>query len=77
MRATTSRHQEHQTDAPPLGLAINAAAVSVGVGRWSIYAAINSGALRAVKIGSRTIILESDLKTWMAQLPSYTVGGRS
>ncbi len=75
MRATSLRHQENQTDAPPLGMTINAAALRAGVGRWSIYAAINSGALRAVKIGSRTIILESDIRAWLAQLPSYTVGG--
>ena len=77
MHATTTPRRENQTEAPPLGMPINAAAVRAGVGRWSIYAAINSGSLRAVKIGSRTIILESDLKSWLDSLSSYTVGGRS
>ena len=70
----TPRHQENRNDAP-LGRSINAAALRAGVGRSTVYAAINSGALRARKAGRRTLILDIDLKTWLDSLPAYTVGG--
>jgi hypothetical protein len=75
MRATTTRRQENQTEAPPLGLPINAAAIRAGLGVWTIRAAINSRALIAKKAGRRTLILESDLRAWLDALPTYSVGG--
>jgi excisionase family DNA binding protein len=77
MHATASlRHQETQSDAPPLGRSINAAAIRAGVGRSTVYAAINTGALRARKAGRRTLILDADLQAWLASLPAY-VGRQS
>jgi excisionase family DNA binding protein len=76
MHATASpRHEEDQNDVRPLGRSVNAAAIRAGVGRSTIYAAINSGALRALKAGRRTLILDSDLQAWFGSLPSYIVGG--
>ena len=76
MHATaTPRHKDNQTDTP-LGHSINAAAIRAGVGRSTVYAAINAGALRARKAGRRTLILDADLKTWLDSLPAY-VGGQS
>jgi hypothetical protein len=49
--------------------------VQQGLGSRSyIYAEINAGALRAVKRGRRTIILEQDLATWLSALPAYRPG---
>ena len=38
-------------------------------GRTTIYAAIKSRALKARKIGRRTIVLDEDLRGWLASLP--------
>ncbi len=77
MHATTTQRRETQNDAPPLALAISDAAIRAGVGRSTIYAAINSGALLARKARRRTIVLDTDLQAWLGSLPSYVVGGRS
>lgn len=69
MHATTLPNQNRNDT--PLGRSINAAALKAGVGRSTIYGAINSGALHARKAGRRTLILDADLKTWLNSLPTY------
>jgi excisionase family DNA binding protein len=75
MHATSLPNKQNQDDTP-LGRSINDAALRAGVGRSTVYAAINAGALRALKAGRRTLILDADLQAWLDSLPLY-VGRQS
>ena len=54
----------------PLGLTVPEAAKVAGVGRSTVYEELASGRLKARKLGRRTIILEADLRDWLAALPA-------
>jgi excisionase family DNA binding protein len=43
------------------------------LGHTKIYEEISAGRLRAVKCGSRTLILAKDVKAWERALPALTV----
>lgn len=49
---------------------IPAAQRATGLGRSSIYTAISSGALKARKMGTRTLIMSDDLEAWLNSLPA-------
>lgn len=51
---------------------IDGACEAADVGRTSVYEAIRSGDLVARKLGRRTIILDDDLRAWLASLPLAT-----
>ncbi len=53
----------------PFAHTIDDTALHAKCGRTTIYAVIKSGALKARKIGRRTIILDEDLHNWLASLP--------
>lgn len=52
-------------------LTIAEASVATRLGRTKLYELINAGALRARKIGKRTIILREDLDSFLSDLPPY------
>ena len=41
------------------------------IGHTKFYEEVNSGRLKAKKIGSRTIILPAERRRWRANLPDY------
>lgn len=61
---------------PPSQIAysIDAVIEAIDCGRTSIFAEIRAGRLKARKLGRRTIILDLDLRDWLAALPVKKVG---
>jgi excisionase family DNA binding protein len=58
----------------PITLSIADACKETGIGRTSLYNAIKTGKLRAVKFAGRTLIRSEDLKSFVDQLPEISTG---
>jgi excisionase family DNA binding protein len=55
----------------PLSLSIEETSAVTGLGRTKLYQLINSGDLKARKLGKRTIVLKDDLDAFLASLEAY------
>lgn len=56
-----------------LSFSIEDVCTATGLGKTKIYQLINSGTLKARKIGKRTLVLKCDLDDFLASLKSYPV----
>lgn len=55
----------------PLSYTIDEAAKITGLGRTRLYQELNSGRLRGVKAGRRTLIPHTNIQKWLDGLESY------
>lgn len=58
------------TPAKTLALSTKDITDETGIGVNAQYGAIRTGALKARKLGRKTIILRADLERWLASLPA-------
>lgn len=56
-----------------ISLSIEEVSKATGIGRTKVYEAINQGALPAKKYGKRTIILKTDLESFLSNLSDYPI----
>jgi excisionase family DNA binding protein len=57
----------------PIAYSVPEACALTSAGKTALYQAIKCGALRAVKRGRRTLILDEDLRRWVEALPAVSV----
>lgn len=56
-----------------LALSIKEATAATGIGRTKLYQLINSGEIKARKMGKKTIILKDDLESFLSNLEVYPI----
>ena len=55
-----------------LALSVAETCAAGNFGKTAFYQAVKSGALRAVKHGKRTVVLQADLQRFLENLPAVT-----
>ena len=54
---------------------INKSLELLGIGRTKFYQELNAGRIKAIKVGTRTLIPQESIDSWLASLPAYPVKG--
>jgi excisionase family DNA binding protein len=62
-------HMSSNTDSTTAAFTVAQVMARVGIGRDTVYGLIRDGQLPARKIGRRTVIVASDLETFLRDLP--------
>ena len=65
---------QEQTQTSRLAWSIESFADACGICREGVYRAIREKRLRAKKFGNRTLILETDGRAFIAELPDLVLG---
>lgn len=60
------------SNTPPLANQVPEACRRLGIGRTALYELLKTGELKAFKIGSRTLIAESELQRFIAERMNLT-----
>jgi excisionase family DNA binding protein len=60
-----------------MAFTVDEASMVSRIGRNNLYLAVQTGALRARKLGKKTLILRDDLRAWLESLPPAPSGGAS
>jgi excisionase family DNA binding protein len=61
------------TNEPKIAYTIEETSKITGLGRTRLYEELNSGRLKGVKAGRRTLILYSSIQQWLENLESYPI----
>ena len=61
----TNKIEHHPKSLTPIAVSPNEAARLSGVGRTTLYAALSSGQLRRIKIGTRRLIMVDAIRDWL------------
>ena len=61
----TDKTEHHPKSLTPIAVSPNEAARLSGVGRTTLYAALSSGELRSIKIGTRRLIMVDAIREWL------------
>ena len=54
---------------------INKSLELLGIGRTKFYQELNAGRIKALKVGTRTLIPEESITAWLSNLPAYPTKG--
>lgn len=65
----------NQKSTEALALPISDAARLLGIGKTKLFDLVRTGALPAVRLGGRTLILREDLEAFTAARPRWRSGG--
>lgn len=68
---TDTPNNAERVKAPALAFSVPESAQIANISRSELYVAMKRGDLKAKKHGRRTVILASDLASYLANLPDY------